>query len=72
MYPLYPSHYIFLTPVAAIITLKITDLKDMNGVPAKPSPPILFLLQIDQQMIVNIQEENNYLKPTLKNHEADI
>ena len=61
-----------MTPFAAIITLKKTALKDKNGLLAKPSPPILFLLQNAQQMIVNIQEEDNYLKATLINCEADI
>ena len=60
-----------MTPFAAFITLKKTVLKDKNGVPALPSPPIIFLLQQVQQEIFSLQVENAELKETVRKCEAE-
>ena len=51
-----------MTPFAAFITLKKSPLKDKNGVPAIPSPPILFLLHQAQLVILNLTQENSQLR----------
>ena len=51
-----------VTPYAAYITLKKSVQKDRNGVPATPSPPLLYLLQQAQQVILQLQHENYKLK----------
>ena len=42
-------------------------LKDKNGIPATPSPPILFLLQQAQQEIFSLRQENANLKADVDN-----
>ena len=59
------------TPCAALITLKKTVLKDKNGVPATPSPPIIFHLQQAQQDVYNLQLENAQLTETVRNWELE-
>ena len=54
-----------LTPFAAYITLKTSVQKDVNGVPAAPSPPLLYLLQEAQQVILQLQDENSKIKTSL-------
>ena len=61
-----------MTPFAANIILKKTSLKDKNGVPAIPSPPILHLLQQAQQEIFILREENRHLQVNVKYCEAAI
>ena len=51
-----------VTPFAAYVTLKKLVQKDVNGVPATPSPPLLYLLQQAQQVILQLQDENSKLK----------
>ena len=51
-----------LTPFAAYITLKKSVQKDLNGVSATPSPPVLVLLQEAQQEVLNLHNENLQLK----------
>ena len=51
-----------MTPFAAYITLKKSVQKDLNGVPATPSPPVLVLLQQAQQEVLHLQDENFRLK----------
>ena len=51
-----------MTPFAAYITLKKSVIKDVDGIQAFPSPPILLLLQQANQTIDNLQEENKQLK----------
>ena len=60
-----------MTPFAAFITLKKTVLKDKNGHPATPSPPILHLLQQAQQVISNFQSENSQLQETLRKYQTE-
>ena len=57
-----------MTPFAAFIILKKTVVKDKNGLPANPSPPILFLLQQAQQVIEDLRNENEQLKAIINNH----
>ena len=51
-----------MTPYAAYITLKKSMQKDLNGIFATPSPPVLVLLQQSQQEVLHLQEENFQLK----------
>ena len=60
-----------MTPFAAFITLKKKVIKDKNGIPALPSPPIICLLQQAQQEIFNMQVENTELKETVRKCEAE-
>ena len=54
-----------VTPFTAYITLKKSVQKDVNGVPATPSPPLLYLLQQAQQVILQLQGENSKLKTSV-------
>ena len=54
-----------VTPFTAYITLKKSVQKDVNGVPATPSPPLLYLLQQAQQVILQLQDENSKLKTSV-------
>ena len=54
-----------MTPFAAYITLKKSVQKDLNGVPASPAPPLLFLLQGVQEQVLRLQVENTNLKSTV-------
>ena len=56
------NYSIQMTPFASYITLKKSVQKDLAGVPATPSPPILFLLQTSQQENHQLREENFRLK----------
>ena len=47
-----------MTPFASYITLKKSVQKDINGLPAMPSPPLLLLLQKAQQQILHLENEN--------------
>ena len=51
-----------MTPFAANIILKKSVQKDRNGVPASPSPPILYLLQQARQEHLALENENHKLK----------
>ena len=55
-----------MTPFAAYIVLKKSTIKDLNGVPATPSPPVLYLLQRSQQEHLAVQDENHKLKAALE------
>ena len=54
-----------MTPFTAYITLKKSVQKDVNGVSATPSPPLLYLLQQAQQVILQLQDENSKLKTSV-------
>lgn len=60
-----------MTPFAAIIILKKSVLRDKNGYPAIPSPPILSLLQQSQLVISILRDENAQLKASIQNKEED-
>ena len=51
-----------VTPFAAYITLKKSVQKDLDGLHATPSPPIIVHLQQAQQEILHLQKENFQLK----------
>ena len=51
-----------VTPFAAYITLKKSVQKNINGVPATPSPPLLEVLDQAQQEILRLQDKNSQLK----------
>ena len=51
-----------MTPYASYITLKKSVQKDLHGVPATPSPPLILLLQEAQKQILFLQSENTKLK----------
>ena len=51
-----------LTPFAAYITLKKSVQKDLNGVPARPSPSLLLLLQQAHQEHLALQAKFHDLK----------
>ena len=51
-----------MTPFASYITLKKSVQKDMDGVQATPTPPLLFLLQEVRQQILYLQNENFKIK----------
>ena len=51
-----------MTPFASYITLKKSVQKDINGVPATPSPPLLVLLQQAHQQVLYLQNENAKIK----------
>ena len=55
-----------MTPFAAYIILKKSTQKDLHGVPANPSPPVLYLLQQAQQEHLALQDENCKLKVALE------
>ena len=45
------NYSIHMTPFAAYITLKKSVQKDLSGIPAIPSPPLLFLDNIVQEKV---------------------
>ena len=51
-----------MTPFASYITLKKSVQKDIDGVQATPTPPLLFLLQEARQQILYLQNENFKIK----------
>ena len=51
-----------MTPYASYITLKKSVQKDLHGVPATLSPPLIVLLQEAQKQIIFLQNENTKLK----------
>ena len=55
-----------MTPFAAYITLKKSVQKDLNGVPATPAPPLLYLHQEVQEQNLRLQTENSELGDTIK------
>ena len=60
-----------MTPFAAIVILKKSVLRDKNGYPAIPSPPILSLLQQSQLVISTLRNENAQLKASIQKNEED-
>ena len=58
-----------MTPFAAIVILKKSVLRDKNGYPAIPSPPILSLLQQSQLVISTLRNENAQLKASIQKNE---
>ena len=66
------NYSIQMTPFGAYITLKKSVQKDLNGTPASPSLPLLFLFQQAHLEICQLREENLHLKATFERQQTKL